>query len=154
MFCGSAAGTVSARRGAYYAGPGSRFWPALFETGITPRLIAPDEHPAVLEFGIGLTDLAKFEFGADSDLARAADDPAALTRKIEAVRPRALAFVGRRAARVVLARPVEPGRQEERIGGAVVFVLPSPSGAARGYWDFEPWHALAAFLGRAPAQKP
>ncbi len=27
VVCGSAAGTVSARVGAYYAGPGNRFWP-------------------------------------------------------------------------------------------------------------------------------
>jgi TDG/mug DNA glycosylase family protein len=154
VFCGSAAGAASARRGAYYAGPGNRFWPTLFETGILPRPLAPEEFRAVLGHGIGLTDLAKFASGADSALDRAADDPEAFRRKMEAARPRAVAFVGRRAARVVLGRPVEPGRQNERIGAAAVFVLPSPSGAARGYWDPEPWHALAAFLGRSRPQKP
>lgn len=154
MFCGSAAGAVSARLGAYYAGPGNRFWPTLFETGILPRPLAPEAFRAALDHGIGLTDLAKFAAGADSALERAADDPEAFRRKIEMARPRALAFVGRRAARVVLGRAVAPGRQAERIGGAVVFVLPSPSGAARGYWDPEPWRALATFLGRAPVQKP
>jgi double-stranded uracil-DNA glycosylase len=154
VFCGSAAGSVSAQRGAYYAGPGNRFWPTLFKTGLTPRPLRPEEFRAALGFGIGLTDLAKFASGADGDLGRAADDPEALRRKIEAARPQALAFVGRRAARVVLGRAVEPGRQKERIGGAAVFVLPSPSGAARGYWDTGPWRALADFLGRAPLQKP
>lgn len=154
MFCGSAAGPVSARLGAYYAGPGNRFWPTLFETGILPRPLAPEEFRAALDHGIGLTDIAKFASGADSALDRAADDPEAFKRKIETARPRALAFVGRRAGRVVLGRAVEPGRQEDRIGRAVVFVLPSPSGAARAYWDPEPWRALATFLGRAPLQKP
>lgn len=154
MFCGSAAGAVSARLGAYYAGPGNRFWPTLFETGLLPRPVAPEAFRTVLDHGIGLTDLAKFASGADSGLARADDDPDALRRKIEAARPRALAFVGRRAAKMALGRAVQPGRQQDRIGGAVVFVLPSPSGAARGYWDLEPWRALAEFLGRAPPQKP
>jgi len=27
VFCGTAAGTASAKRGAYYAGPGNQFWP-------------------------------------------------------------------------------------------------------------------------------
>lgn len=29
VFCGTAAGNVSAARGAYYAGPGNQFWPIL-----------------------------------------------------------------------------------------------------------------------------
>ena len=154
MFCGSAAGAASARLGAYYAGPGNRFWPTLFETGILPRRLAPEEFRGALDHGIGLTDLAKFASGADSALARAADDPEAFIRKIETAQPRAVAFVGCRAAKVVLGRAVEPGRQEDWIGASVVFVLPSPSGAARGYWDPEPWRALATFLGRGPAQNP
>jgi len=27
-----------------------------------------------------------------------------------------------------------------------VFVLPSPSGQARGFWDVAPWHELAATI--------
>ncbi len=37
VFCGTAAGAVSAAKGAYYAGPGNRFWPMLAKTGLTPR---------------------------------------------------------------------------------------------------------------------
>ena len=43
VFCGSAASTVAAARGAPYAGPGNRFWPTLFEIGLTPRRFAPEE---------------------------------------------------------------------------------------------------------------
>ena len=28
------------------------------------------------------------------------------------------------------------------LGETAFYVLPSPSGAARGYWDLQPWHAL------------
>jgi TDG/mug DNA glycosylase family protein len=33
VFCGTAVGDQSARRGAYYAGPGNQFWNILAETG-------------------------------------------------------------------------------------------------------------------------
>jgi len=38
---------------------------------------------------------------------------------------------------------VDYGLQSERIGGAAVWVLPSTSGAVRGYWDVGPWRELA-----------
>jgi len=43
VICGSAAGAVSATHGAYYAGPGNRFWRTLFEVGLTPRRLEPHE---------------------------------------------------------------------------------------------------------------
>ena len=55
VICGSAAGAVSAARGAYYAGPGNKFWPILAEVGLTPRLLRPDEFATLPAFGIGLT---------------------------------------------------------------------------------------------------
>ena len=41
VFCGTAAGTKSAIAGAYYAGPGNKFWPTLHAIGLTPRRFAP-----------------------------------------------------------------------------------------------------------------
>jgi len=78
VFCGTAAGTVSALRGAYYAGPGNRFWATLAATGLTPRRLAPEEFPQLLRFAIGLTDLAKSVSGADVDLPHHAFDPTGL----------------------------------------------------------------------------
>ena len=74
VFCGSAAGAASARAGAYYAGPGNRFWPTLHRVGLTPHLLAPAAFRTVLDHGIGLTDLCKTESGADAGLSRRADD--------------------------------------------------------------------------------
>ena len=61
VFCGSGAGAASAARGAYYAGPGNKFWPtpACRSAAPAPRRLAPEEFASVLEYGIGLTDLAK-----------------------------------------------------------------------------------------------
>ena len=144
VFCGSAAGAVSARVGAYYAGPGNRFWPTLHSVGLTPRLLAPAEFRTVLDYGIGLTDLCKTEAGADADLSRYADDVAALTTKIARHRPAVLAFNGKRAGRVFLgAETLDYGKQARRIGGTEIHVLPSTSGAARRWWDETFWRRVA-----------
>ena len=144
VFCGSAAGAVSARVGAYYAGPGNRFWPTLPRVGLTPRLLAPAEFRTLLRYGIGLTDLCKTESGADTDLSRQADDAAALTAKIAQHRPAILAFNGKRAARVFLgAETLDYGEQTRRVGETAIHVLPSSSGAARRWWDEAFWRRVA-----------
>ena len=144
VFCGSAAGAVSARVGAYYAGPGNRFWPTLHRAGLTPRLLAPAEFRTVLRYGIGLTDLCKTESGSDAELSRQTDDAAALSAKIARYEPAVLAFNGKRAARVFLgAETLDYGKQVLRIGGTDVHVLPSTSGAARRWWDETFWRRVA-----------
>ncbi|HKR75697.1 MAG TPA: mismatch-specific DNA-glycosylase [Rhodanobacter sp.] len=142
VFCGTAAGKRSAAERAYYAHPGNLFWHALFEAGLTPRLLAPAEFPLLPQFGIGLTDLAKRHSGNDDELPRDAFDAPALRAKIEHYAPRLLAFTSKNAARAALGRAVVYGLQDECIGATRVFVLPSPSGQARGHWDIGPWCAL------------
>ncbi|HEX5352447.1 MAG TPA: mismatch-specific DNA-glycosylase [Rhodanobacteraceae bacterium] len=147
VFCGTAPGTRSAREGAYYAHPGNYFWRTLFETGLTPQRLTPLEFPRVLDFGIGLTDVAKHHFGSDAELPGAAFDAAALRRKLVRYRPRIIAFTSKNAARAGLglaARGLEYGEQAMSIAHSRVFVLPSPSGQARGFWSIEPWRVLAA----------
>jgi TDG/mug DNA glycosylase family protein len=147
VFCGSAAGTVSARVGAYYAGPGNRFWPTLHAIGLTPVLLAPREYPRLLELGIGATDLNKVEFGADAALTPGGDDRAGLIAKLAAARPRAIAFNGKRAACAFLAtKRLAYGQQRESWRDIPVFVLPSTSRRAGAFWDEAPWQALGAFV--------
>jgi len=146
VFCGTAPGTRSAREGAYYAHPGNHFWRTLFAVGLTPRLLAPAEFRDVLQFGIGLTDVAKHHFGSDAELPRTAFDAASLHRKLARFRPRIVAFTSKNAARAGLAlgsRDIGYGEQSVTIAQTRVFVLTSPSGQARGFWDIEPWRQLA-----------
>lgn len=146
VICGSAAGTRSAQDRAYYAHPGNRFWPTLHAAGLTSRRLRPDEYPALLEFGIGLTDVCKTESGADSALSKTAYDPDSVRAKILRYGPRAIAFNGLNPARSVLGRTARYGRQRDAIGDTAVFVLPSTSGLACRHWDERPWHDLAEFL--------
>ena len=152
VFCGTAAGKRSAAERAYYAHPGNLFWRALHEAGITPRLLAPAEFPLLPQFGIGLTDLAKRHSGNDDELPPGAFDAPALRTKIMRYAPRLLAFTSKNAARAALGHAVGYGLQHECIGSTHVFVLPSPSGQARGHWDAGPWRALGALYHESLSQ--
>lgn len=147
VFCGTAAGSASARAQAYYAGPGNGFWQTLHATGLTPVQLAPAEFRRLPEFGIGLTDICKVLHGSDTEVGTVEFDVDGLQARVAAAEPTHLAFNGKNAARGALERPVTVGPQEEQIGGAAVWVLPSTSGAARGYWDIEPWRELALACG-------
>jgi TDG/mug DNA glycosylase family protein len=146
VFCGTAVGTASARRLAYYAGPGNAFWKTLFEVGLTPTRFEPEQYKKVLALRLGLTDLAKIVSGSDSTLSKFHFDREHLRKKILKFRPRIVAFTGKRAAEEFLGTVVEYGLLEEKIGNSTLFVLPSPSGAARRFWDIQFWHDLARLI--------
>ena len=143
VFCGTAVGSASAIRGAYYAGPGNAFWPTLFEVGLTPRRLVPEEYRSITQFGLGLTDLAKYISGADHVLLREHFGRDELREKMRRYKPHVLAFTSKRAAEEFLSHPVSYGLLDERIDDTLLFVLPSPSGAARRYWDLKPWRQLS-----------
>lgn len=151
MFVGTAASTRSAAVGAYYAHPGNRFWHTLFATGLTKRLFAPHEFVLLLKAGIGFTDVAKRAAGMDHQIPHAAFESSSLAMKLAAIRPRTVAFTSKRAASLYLGTPTKLigyGLQlSTDASGAAMFVLPSPSGAARRSWSIEPWRELARFVG-------
>lgn len=148
VFCGTAAGKRSAQEEAYYAHPGNMFWRALYQAGLTPRLLAPREFPLLPEFGIGLTDLAKRHAGNDAELPKDAFDVPALLAKLERYAPAMLAFTSKHGARAVLGGELSYGLQNRLLGASRIFVLPSPSGQARGHWNLAPWVALARLQAR------
>ena len=148
VFCGTAASEVSARLGAYYANPGNAFWQTLHEVGIAPRRFKPQEFRQLLDLQIGLTDLAKQAVGSDRSLRRQDFDRELLAGKLCRFQPQILAFTSKRAWRawrdLSSREDLSYGWQRERLGATACFVLPSPSGAARGYWTPQPWRDLAA----------
>jgi TDG/mug DNA glycosylase family protein len=137
IFCGTAAGTVSAARGAYYAHPQNRFWSALHAAGLTPRLLKPEEFDQLPQWGLGLTDIAKHVSGMDRELPPGAlgrEACAELTAKIEAAEPKLLAFTSLSAGRRYLGRAAGFGEQPDRIGRTRIWLLPSPSPTAGWNW--------------------
>jgi double-stranded uracil-DNA glycosylase len=143
VFCGTAAGHRSAQLGAYYAGRGNTFWSTLHKMGLTPYQLDPEDFRKVLDFGLGLTDLAKKKSGMDHVLEEDDFDRDGLIEKIKSASPRILAFTSKNAAKQFLQkRKVEYGPQG-RIGATELWVLPSTSGAARKHWDITWWQKLA-----------
>jgi TDG/mug DNA glycosylase family protein len=151
VFVGTAASERSAATGHYYAHPGNRFWRTLHAVGLTPRLYQPHEFPALLELGIGFTDLCKQGAGMDHVALKAGVDVAAFTAKIRSHRPRTIAFTSKKAASLFYGKPtaiIPLGRQAPHDDFPDVFVLASPSGAASGAWTLQPWRELAAHVSR------
>ena len=155
VFCGTAAGKRSAEVGAYYAGPGNKFWPTLHAAGFTPHRFAAADFRLVLNYRLGLTDLAKQVSGADSTLKRHDFDIPAFRRLLSIYRPKHVAFTSKRAAQEFFGSEVGYGLQTYRLNETRFFVLPSPSGLATRFWQQgRQWHELAALLGRATLGGP
>ena len=106
VFCGTAAGNVSAARGAYYAHPQNRFWSALHAFGLTPRQLKPEDYAELSQWGLGLTDIAKHVSGMDRELPSGAlgrEACLALKAKIIAAEPTWLAFTSLMAGAAISA---------------------------------------------------
>jgi TDG/mug DNA glycosylase family protein len=150
VFCGSALGDVSWERRAYYANPGNRFWQTLAEVGLTPRQLAAEEYPRLIDWGIGLTDLVKTDHGQDAHIFDGhvdLDEARRLLRvKVLRWQPRVLAFTSKTIAAQFLEWRAVPGRQVDCVGRTVLWVLPSTSGLARRFFDIGPWQDLARFV--------
>ena len=152
VFCGTAAGNVSAARGAYYAHPQNRFWSALHAFGLTPRSSRPEDYPELPQWGLGLTDIAKHVSGMDRELPPGALGPRGLRRaqgEDHAAEPEWLAFTSLTAGRRYLGRAAGFGEQPERIGRTRLWLLPSPSPTAGWNWESNThwWRMLADRAG-------
>ena len=147
VLCGTAPSRASKEAQAYYAHPGNIFWKTLYDVGLTSRQLTPQEYPAILDDGVGLTDLNKTEWGADAELNHAAFDVASFVAKMKESRPRVIAFDSKYAAlKYFGSKTVTYGLQPAMLAGAYMFVVPSTSGRARMYFDIGPWRDLARLV--------
>jgi len=136
LFVGINPGLWSGATGHHFARPGNRFWPTLHRAGFTPRLLAPDDDATLIALGIGITNLvnrttAKASQVSDDELRAGA---ARLRRTVARHRPAAVAILGVSAYRVVFGAPAAKiGRVAEPLAGAVLWILPNPSGLNAHY---------------------
>ncbi|MGK5115676.1 MULTISPECIES: G/U mismatch-specific DNA glycosylase [unclassified Geodermatophilus] len=131
LFCGINPSLTSAARGHHFARPGNRFWPALHLAGLTPRRLAPEEDRELLAHGLGVTNLVDRPTRTAAELTpdELRAGAAALADLVARYRPRVLAVLGVTAWRQAFGRPrAAVGPQDERVGGAVTWVVPNPSG--------------------------
>lgn len=131
LFCGINPGLYSAAVGHNFARPGNRFWPTLHAAGFTPTRLSPFEERRLLDFGLGITNIATRATAAADELSEEelVAGARALERKVRRYRPTVVAVLGITAYRTAFQRPkAKLGEQEERIAAARVWVLPNPSG--------------------------
>lgn len=135
VFVGINPGIKSAETGHHYAGPGNSFWPLLYESGLVSERLTYEQDARVLEWGIGLTNMVHRASRSVSDLSR--DELRAgavhLRRKLEACAPRVVCFNGKAIYDVFAGHAVRFGRQVERVGEALVYVMPSTSARTAAY---------------------
>jgi TDG/mug DNA glycosylase family protein len=135
VFCGYNPSLTSGHTGHHYAHPGNRFWRVLFASGITDRLYEPGEDEALLELGIGFTNLASRPTRRADELTREEirAGARALRAKLERLEPRVVAYTGIGVYRWFRATSkVSWGVQEDpAVPGVTDMVVPSPSGLNR-----------------------
>jgi TDG/mug DNA glycosylase family protein len=136
LFCGINPGLYSGVTGNHFARPGNRFWPALHAAGFTPRRLAPSEERELLALGYGITNLVARATATADELSPT--EIVAGGRRLEEVvreyRPACLAVLGIGAYRTAFGHPKASfGRQPEPLHGAIVWVLPNPSGLNAHY---------------------
>ncbi|HEY4791046.1 MAG TPA: mismatch-specific DNA-glycosylase [Actinomycetes bacterium] len=147
LFCGINPGLWSAAVGHHFARPGNRFWKALHQGGLTPRLLA---------LGLGITNLVERATAGAAELgpAELRAGGARLAAKAAAVRPRMVAVLGVGAYRTAFARPgAAVGPQPDPIGGSAAWLLPNPSGL-NAHYQLPDLAAAFAALRRAVDGQP
>jgi len=136
LFCGINASLYSAAVGHHFARPGNRFWKTLHGAGFTERSLTPYEDNHLLKLGYGLTNIVERATArADElDAGELKIGQHQLTAKIQRYQPRFLAVLGISAYRTAFAQPqAVVGRQGDSLHGAIVWVLPNPSGLNAHY---------------------
>lgn len=136
LFSGINPGLYTAAVGHHFARPGNRFWPALYAAGFTDRVLSPFDERELLKSGYGITNVVMRATASADQLTK--DEIVAggtrLRAKVLRYRPQVLAVLGISTYRVAFNQPkATVGRQEDRIGDTMLWVLPNPSGLNANY---------------------
>lgn len=136
LFCGINPGLYTAAVGHHFARPGNRFWPTLYAAGFTDRVLSPFDERELLKSGYGITNVVR-RATASADALTKEEILAGgerLRAKVLRYRPEVLAVLGVGAYRTAFNQPkAVVGRQGDRIGDTVLWVLPNPSGLNANY---------------------
>lgn len=136
LFCGINPGLYTAVVGHHFARPGNRFWRTLHAAGFTDRLLAASEEQTLLRYGCGITNLVERATATAAELTpeELAVGGRKLAEKVRRYEPRCLAVLGIGAYRTAFGAPQAGlGPQPEPLAGALVWVLPNPSGLNAHY---------------------
>lgn len=136
LFCGINPGLYSGATGHHFARPGNRFWPTLHRAGFTPRQLHPSEERELLNLGYGITNLVLRATATADELfnEELVAGRRRLVAKVKRYAPNVVAVLGIGAYRISFGqKDVSLGKQSEQLSGAMVWVLPNPSGLNAHY---------------------
>jgi double-stranded uracil-DNA glycosylase len=136
LFCGINPGTLSGQLGLHFARPGNRFWKLLHAGGFTETVLLPADQHVLPGLGVGITNVVDRVTATASELtvAELRDGASRLEAKVEVLRPHCVAVLGLQAYRTAFLRPQAAiGPQSARMGDALVWLLPNPSGLQARY---------------------
>jgi TDG/mug DNA glycosylase family protein len=137
LFVGINPGLWTAAVQTHFAHPANRFYPALLRAGIIDRPIDPSagmterDRTSFRDRGLGVTNLAPRATARASELSRdeLREGGDRLHALVERRAPRVVAVLGVTAYRTAFGRAKAVlGRQEDRLAGCELWVLPNPSG--------------------------
>jgi double-stranded uracil-DNA glycosylase len=120
-FIGFNPGERSAQTGHYYAYPGNRFWWLLWQSGLTDRLLRPEEDHTLPALGYGLS---RWEMRAGRER---------LLERLRSLKPRIACYNGKGVYTAASGRktPAYGVQEMSLVAGVVDFVAASPSGRSR-----------------------
>jgi TDG/mug DNA glycosylase family protein len=135
LFIGYNPGVRSAMTGHHFAGYSNRFWKLLYASDLTPRLIKPEEDQAMLQYGLGITnivarpsrtaaEITPEEYGQGREI---------LQKKLSVYKPAIACYAGIGVYKEFSGmRNTVCGQQLKGVVDNVIdFVVPSPSGLNR-----------------------
>lgn len=137
LFCGINPGLWTAATQTHFASANNRFYPALYDSGLTGHLVdrsagmTPADRSHLIQRGIGITNIVNKATARADELSR--DDlragAATVEEFVKRERPSVLAILGVTAYRIAWERPkAARGKQTDSIGDTEVWVLGNPSG--------------------------
>jgi TDG/mug DNA glycosylase family protein len=135
LFVGFNPGLKSAETGHHYAGASNSFWKLLYESGITPVKLKPEEDRKLLSMGCGSVNIVARPTKSASEIKlwEYREGAAILMKTLEEYRPRIACYLGIGVYKVFSGKKtVETGLQSESaVPGTADYVCSSPSGLNR-----------------------
>lgn len=136
IFCGINPGIKSAADGHHFSGRSNRFWKVIHLAGFTPYQIEAINDVSILNFGYGLTTaVARATSRADElskeDFENSLEE---FKTKMGKFQPKYIGFLGKAAYKAFSGKKqITWGQQSEYFCGAMIWVLPNPSGLNREF---------------------
>jgi TDG/mug DNA glycosylase family protein len=136
VFCGLNPASSAVADGHNFSNRSNRFWPVLNRSGFTDVRLRPDEDRRLIEYGCGITAIVRRSTRRAKEIAAPEFRQArpAFEAKMKFYAPRSIAFLGKRGfANMIGQQNVPWGRYSEQFAGAMIWILPNPSGLNRSF---------------------